>query len=85
MNKGITPVRKALSLLAAILCLLLIAGCGSDNIDPTTPPTSEATQSSTEDTTIVTDPQETPTQETAAPTTPPEIKPVLVDVYTRLF
>lgn len=81
MNKGITPVRKALSLLAAILCLLLIAGCGSDNIDPTTPPTSEATQSSTEDTTIVTDPQETPTQETAAPTTPPEIKPVLVDVY----
>lgn len=81
MNKGITTVRKALSLLVAILCLLLIAGCGSENIEPTELPTSEAAESSISDTTIAMETQDAPTQETATPTTPPETKPVLVDVY----
>lgn len=81
MNKGITTVRKALSLLVVILCLLLIAGCGSENIEPTELPTSEETESSISDTTIATETQDAPTQETAEPTTPPETKPVLVDVY----
>ena len=80
MNKGTKILRKPFSSLAVLLCLLLITGCGSDNTEPTTSPTSEATQYSTADTTITTESQDAPTQETAAPTTPPEAKPVLVDV-----
>lgn len=58
MNKGITTVRKAFSLLVAILCLLLIAGCGSENMEPTELCTSEATESSISDTTIATETQD---------------------------
>lgn len=81
MNKGMKTLKKAASSLAVLLCLLLIAGCGSENTEPTILLTSEATQSSIADTTIATETQDTPTLETSAPTTPPETKPVLVDVY----
>lgn len=81
MNKKMIILRKIASSLALLMCLLMIAGCGSDNADPTTVPTSEAIEISTEDTTRATEPQDTTIQETTAPTTPPEAKPVLVDVY----
>lgn len=81
MYKKMITLRKIVSSLALLICLLMIAGCGPDNAAPTTNPTSEAIQSNTEDNTIATEPQDTPTHETTAPTTPPETKPILVDVY----
>lgn len=34
MNKGMKTLKKAASSLAVLLCLLLIAGCGSENTEP---------------------------------------------------
>lgn len=67
---------KRIILRLVLLLALLMTGCDSVNSEPTT---AEATQFSTAGTT--TEPQNTPTQETTAPTTPLDAKPVLVDVY----